>query len=95
MEDGSHVIISCGGKLKDHKIVVWDLETADKRATFKSDGGSALAGARASVPEPAHRPGLYRYQKTSPTLREEVAHYDRAHPNARTDLRAPQYSFSP
>ena len=35
MEDGSHVIISCGGKLKDHRITVWDLETAEQRAQFK------------------------------------------------------------
>mmetsp|Transcript_14469 Transcript_14469/g.31389 ORF Transcript_14469/g.31389 Transcript_14469/m.31389 type:complete len:1906 (-) Transcript_14469:1211-6928(-) len=32
MEDGSHVIISCGAA--DHTIVVWDLETANKRATI-------------------------------------------------------------
>jgi WD40 repeat protein len=37
MEDGSHVIISCGGKLKDHRITVWDLETTEQRAQFKID----------------------------------------------------------
>jgi hypothetical protein len=31
------VIISCGGKLKDHRITVWDLETTEQRAQFKID----------------------------------------------------------
>ena len=32
MPDGSHVIISCG---KDHKIVVWDRETAKQLYTIE------------------------------------------------------------
>ncbi len=65
MEDGSHVIISCGAA--DHTIVAWDLETTEQRVSIhveeldqaknvryniSSDGTQVLAWCTDSVPFP-------------------------------------------
>ena len=50
MEDGSHVIISCGGT--DHSIVAWDLETAGGGCSWDLEtAGGGAAGMRFSVPD--------------------------------------------
>ena len=76
-----HTLDVSWGQVLDSENTIAATLKGDKLAKLKLDWDSVLAGQAASVPDPVLCPTRYRQLKTSPTLREEVARYDRAHPN--------------
>ena len=79
------------GLVFDIENIIAVLIKCDKLAQLKSGRGSAPAGQWASVFEAVLRLLLYRRPKRSLTLREELVHYGRAHPNTPEETHACLY----